>query len=174
MYANEPVALGDSIPPWNDPVPLELTLLVISPAIIKCSNEPVPEVDTSPLAEIYPNEPVAAVASTPPINEPVPLALTAPLISPTIARCSNEPVPLALIPPSTCKATVGWEVLIPTALPNPSGFPTCNANVGVLPVIERLLVKNKLVFAPWDPSSPIPLSPIAPIPTDQIGAVAAG
>ena len=29
----------------------------------------------SPLAEIYPNEPVASTTSTPPVKEPVPLEL---------------------------------------------------------------------------------------------------
>ena len=36
-----------SIPPWNDPVPLALTLPIISLVTVKNSNEPVPEADIS-------------------------------------------------------------------------------------------------------------------------------
>ena len=75
-----------SIPPWNDAVPLALTLPIISLVTVKNSKEPVPEADISPLEEIYPNEPVASIASIPPANEPVPLALNAPLISPLTAK----------------------------------------------------------------------------------------
>ena len=88
-----------STPPWNDAVPLALTLPIIWLVITICSNEPVPEDDISPLEEIYPNEPVDSIASTPPANEPVPLALTAPLISPLTAKWLNDPVPLELISP---------------------------------------------------------------------------
>ena len=76
-----------SNPPLALTCPLELISLVVfifalnSPTT-KCKNEPVPEADISLLQEIYPNEPVALGASTPPTNEPVPLALTEPLISP--------------------------------------------------------------------------------------------
>ena len=97
-----------SIPPTNEPVPLEFTLLFIWPVITKCSNEPVPEADISPLDEIYPNEPVAPVAFTPPWKEPVPLELT----SPIDLTYPNEPVaPVATTPP--------WKDPVPLALTDP-------------------------------------------------------
>ena len=59
ICANAPVAKVATIPPTNEPVPLELK---------------------SPLIEIKPNEPVAKSQSIPPGKDPVPLILTFPII----------------------------------------------------------------------------------------------